>query len=60
MWQTQELRRKAKEYAALAAQAKSGIHREHFLRVAGSWKARADAQDWLNEEKVALQAETPR
>jgi hypothetical protein len=60
MWQTQELRRKAKEFAALAAQARSGVQRDHFIRVAGSWRARADAQEWLNDEKVSLQLETPR
>ena len=58
MWQTQELRRKAKEYAALAARAPSGIQRDHFMRVAGSWMARADAQEWLYEEQVSQRPET--
>jgi hypothetical protein len=30
------------------------------MRVAGSWNARADAQEWLDDERVLLAPETMR
>ena len=55
MWQTQELLRRAKAFAVLADQAEHEPLREQLTRVASSCQARAEAHEWLVDEKIALQ-----